>query len=55
MCRWMAYSGEPVLVEELLFRPVHSIITNSTYDGLCYNARRVEELLSQVGGQRAFR
>ena len=26
-------------------RPVHSIITNSTYDGLCYNARRVEELL----------
>ena len=26
-------------------RAVHSIITNSTYDGLCYNARRVEELL----------
>ena len=26
-------------------RPVHSIITNSTYDGLCYNARRVTELL----------
>ena len=26
-------------------RPVHSIITNSTYDGLCYNARRVQELL----------
>ena len=24
---------------------MHSIITNSTYDGLCYNARRVEELL----------
>ena len=21
MCRWMAYSGEPILAEELLFRP----------------------------------
>jgi arginine decarboxylase len=26
-------------------RAVHSIVTNSTYDGLCYHARRVEELL----------
>ena len=26
-------------------RAVHSVVTNSTYDGLCYNARRVEELL----------
>jgi len=26
-------------------RPVHSIVTNSTYDGLCYDARRVQELL----------
>jgi arginine decarboxylase len=26
-------------------RPVHAIITNSTYDGLCYNARRVQALL----------
>jgi len=25
--------------------PVHAIITNSTYDGLCYNVSRVEELL----------
>lgn len=25
--------------------PVHAIITNSTYDGLCYNVTRVEELL----------
>ena len=24
--RWMAYSGEPILAEELLFRPTHSII-----------------------------
>ena len=26
-------------------RAVYSVVTNSTYDGLCYNARRVEELL----------
>lgn len=26
-------------------RPVYSVVTNSTYDGLCYNARAVEELL----------
>ena len=28
-------------------RPVHAIVTNSTYDGLCYNARRVVDLLGQ--------
>ncbi len=27
-------------------RPVLAIVTNSTYDGLCYNAARVEELLA---------
>ncbi len=27
-------------------RPALAIITNSTYDGLCYNAQRVEELLA---------
>ena len=35
--RWSRKGGET--------RAVHSVITNSTYDGLCYNARRVEELL----------
>ena len=28
-------------------RPVYAVLTNSTYDGLCYNARRVEELLGE--------
>lgn len=28
--------------------PVHAIITNSTYDGLCYNVARVEALLGQT-------
>jgi predicted glutamine amidotransferase len=34
MCRWMVYSGEPVLAEELLFRPVHSIIDQSLHADL---------------------
>src|SRR4051794_41813953 len=29
MCRWMAYSGEPILADALLFRPEHSIIDQS--------------------------
>src|SRR5512136_211955 len=28
-------------------KPVHAIITNSTYDGLCYHATRVEETLGK--------
>ena len=31
MCRWMAYSGDPVLAEELLFRPQHSLIDQSLH------------------------
>ncbi|RQR49919.1 arginine decarboxylase [Burkholderia sp. Bp9125] len=27
--------------------PVHALITNSTYDGLCYNVARLEDLLGQ--------
>ncbi len=34
MCRWMAYSGEPILVEDLLFRPVHSLIDQSLHSRL---------------------
>jgi predicted glutamine amidotransferase len=31
MCRWMAYSGDPVLAHDLLFRPEHSIIDQSLH------------------------
>ena len=31
MCRWMAYSGDPILAEELLFRPKHSMIDQSLH------------------------
>lgn len=29
MCRWLAYSGAPILIEELLFKPKHSLIDQS--------------------------
>src|ERR687897_210492 len=34
MCRWMAYSGDPILVEDVLFRPAHSIIDQSLHSRL---------------------
>ena len=34
MCRWMAYSGDPILAEDLLFRPKHSIIDQSLHSRL---------------------
>jgi predicted glutamine amidotransferase len=29
MCRWLAYSGSPVLIEDLLYKPQHSLIVQS--------------------------
>jgi glutamine amidotransferase len=29
MCRWLAYTGSPVLLEDILFRPKHSLIDQS--------------------------
>jgi arginine/lysine/ornithine decarboxylase len=40
-----AIKANPLVVKGSETRPVYSVITNSTYDGLCYNARRVEALL----------
>lgn len=34
MCRWLAYSGDPVLLEELLYRPTHSLIDQSRHSRL---------------------
>ncbi|WP_201308932.1 class II glutamine amidotransferase [Puerhibacterium puerhi] len=34
MCRWMAYSGDPVPAEALLFRPKHSLIDQSLHSEL---------------------
>ncbi len=40
-----AIETNPLVANGIETRPVYSVVTNSTYDGLCYNARRVEELL----------
>jgi predicted glutamine amidotransferase len=34
MCRWLAYSGTPVLIEELLYKPAHSLIDQSLHSRL---------------------
>jgi predicted glutamine amidotransferase len=34
MCRWLAYSGSPVLLEDLLLRPKHSLIDQSLHSRL---------------------
>ena len=34
MCRWLAYSGTPVLIEELLYKPQHSLIDQSLHSRL---------------------
>jgi glutamine amidotransferase len=31
MCRWLAYSGSPLLLEDLLFKPEHSLIDQSLH------------------------
>ena len=34
MCRWLAYSGAPVLLHELLYKPAHSLIDQSLHSRL---------------------
>jgi len=34
MCRWLAYSGSPILMEELLYRPKFSLIDQSLHSRL---------------------
>lgn len=34
MCRWLAYSGSPVLLDDLLLKPVHSLIDQSLHSKL---------------------
>ena len=34
MCRWLAYSGSPVRIEELLYKPEHSLIDQSLHSRL---------------------
>jgi predicted glutamine amidotransferase len=34
MCRWLAYSGTPLLLEDLLYKPTHSLIDQSLHSKL---------------------
>jgi glutamine amidotransferase len=34
MCRWLAYSGSPVRIEELIYKPQHSLIDQSLHSQL---------------------
>ncbi|GAB2721058.1 class II glutamine amidotransferase [Kitasatospora kifunensis] len=34
MCRWLAYTGTPILLEELLYKPEHSLIDQSQHSRL---------------------
>ena len=34
MCRWLAYSGSPLLIEEFLLKPKHSLIDQSLHSTL---------------------
>ena len=34
MCRWLAYSGSPVLLEDLLFKPKNSLVVQSKHSKL---------------------
>jgi glutamine amidotransferase len=34
MCRWLAYSGSPLLIEDLLYKPEHSLIDQSLHSRL---------------------
>lgn len=42
-----AVRNNPLVSDGIDSSPVHAIVTNSTYDGLCYNVERVKELLGQ--------
>jgi glutamine amidotransferase len=34
MCRWLAYSGSPIRIEDLIFKPQHSLIDQSLHSQL---------------------
>ena len=34
MCRWLAYSGSPITIEDLLYKPEHSLIDQSLHSKL---------------------
>ncbi|MGE5088018.1 MAG: Orn/Lys/Arg decarboxylase N-terminal domain-containing protein [Candidatus Levyibacteriota bacterium] len=39
-------AANPLVAQAAGARPVYSVVTNSTYDGMCYHAKRASELLA---------
>jgi len=39
MCRWLAYSGSPVLLDDILVSPVHSLIDQSLHSQMGAHTR----------------
>ena len=51
MCRWLAYSGSPLLLDDLLYKPTHSLIDQSLHSELGVKAlvdQRVSGPVEQV-------
>ncbi|CAH0533673.1 Biodegradative arginine decarboxylase [Vibrio stylophorae] len=46
--------SEPLTKDYAEQDPVYAVITNCTYDGLCYNAKRVQEILGQSSPRLHF-
>lgn len=49
-----AIAANPLVRNGVDPKPVHAIVTNSTYDGLCYDVARVETLLGESVGRLHF-
>jgi arginine/lysine/ornithine decarboxylase len=47
-------TDNPLMKNEPVKKPVFAVVTNSTYDGLCYNVQRVQELLGQSVDRMLF-
>ena len=49
-----AIAANPLLHEAVSDKPVYAVVTNCTYDGMCYHAKAAQELLAQSVDQIHF-
>ena len=48
MCRWLAYSGSPVNLEELLYKPANSLVMQSKHSRLGATTTNGAQAIYQV-------
>ena len=53
VCRWLAYSGTPVLLEEVIYKPSHSLIDQSLHSKLGARPRTATDSASAGTASRA--